>query len=68
MPIPARETSDTYPPILLNYRQVADLLSMNILSLRNRVSDGSFPVRPVKIGRSVRFPADQIYKLAGGGK
>lgn len=68
MPSISAKNQTTPPPLLLTYSQVAGLLSMNILSLRNRVCDGSFPVRPVRIGSSVRFSADEIYKLAGGKK
>ena len=46
------------PPNVMNARELADLLGLTLGTIYKKVRRGEIPV--VRIGRSVRFPRDEI--------
>ena len=52
---------------LLNYRQASKALNQAPQTLRNLVSTGSFPLPPIRFGRSVRFRATDIANMIDRG-
>lgn len=51
---------------LLNYRQTGRALNQAAQTIRNGVSSGDFPLRPLRLGRSVRFRATDIANMIDG--
>jgi hypothetical protein len=56
------------PDVLMQTETAARYLGISPKSLRNRASNGTSPLPPVKIGSSVRYRAGDILALIRGRK
>jgi predicted DNA-binding transcriptional regulator AlpA len=51
---------------LLNIQDLADRLKIPTKTIRNKLSNGTWPIRPVRIGRALRWrEADVVTAIAG---
>lgn len=57
---PAR-IRDNHPPLALRIEDIAKLFSCGIRTVWRRVADGTLP-RPIKLGGSTRWDADEVYQ------
>jgi excisionase family DNA binding protein len=57
----------TTPPLLLNASQAADLLSLSRSTFYSLLSRGAIGPRPVRLGRSVRWPAEELRQWVEAG-
>jgi excisionase family DNA binding protein len=51
---------------LLTISEVANLLRVAEKTIRNKLSDGTWPIPPVRIGRSLRWRRSDIERVMAG--
>jgi len=51
---------------LLNIKQVSDQLGTSEKTIRNKLSNGTWPVPPVRIGRLLRWRQSDINRIVSG--
>jgi len=51
---------------LIDTKETARLLGIADKTIRNRVSDGSWPLAPVRIGRSLRWRRSDVARIISG--
>jgi len=51
---------------LLDINDVSALLKVPVKTIRNKLSDGTWPLDPLRIGRSLRWPEAEVRRVMRG--
>jgi predicted DNA-binding transcriptional regulator AlpA len=56
------------PEQLIDIKDLAGILKVPAKTIRNKLSDGTWPIQPVRIGRSLRWRPSDVEAFVGGDK